>query len=215
MFFRHSFKTLWTRPEKIVIVCCDFSILPTTMMLHKPLTLPVLSSFVVFLAGCCSGSGTTPSNPFAQNLQTVPPPATFSSQESYLGQTPGSFVPQTPASTFSPSGSVSPTQSATPSPSSQPLSDAANNGIGGQGATVFAAEKETTWAPVDVASTNNTAFQAMDAKVTSVSTAGNQTDVPESLIVGTSHVVTTIVDEAQPAATLTEPQALYSGKYAE
>jgi len=188
------------------------------MMFSKPLTLLVLFSFVVFSAGCRNSGSATPSNPFAQNLQMVPPPATFSSQESYLGQTPGAFVPQTPASTFSPSGSASPVQPATPPPASLPFSDAANNGFAGQGATVFAsAEKETTWVPVDVASTNKTAFQAMDAKVHSVSIAGSgsRTDVPESLIVGTSHVVTMIGDESQPAATLTEPQPLYSGKYAE
>jgi hypothetical protein len=98
-----------------------------------------------------------------------------------------------------------------------PLSDATNNTLG-NGATLFTAtEKETGWLPVEVASTSYTAFQAMDAKVNSASSIGSgiQTDTPESLIVGTSHVVTTITDESQPMAVLTEPQRLYSGKYTE
>jgi hypothetical protein len=53
----------------------------------------------------------------------------------------------------------------------------------------------------------------MDAKIDSASGNGFQANAPESLVVGTSHVVTTIVDES---AMLTEPQLLlYSGRYAE
>jgi hypothetical protein len=177
-------------------------------MFCKKLALLALFSSVVFLVGCKSG-GTQPSNPFAQNLQTIPPPATFSSQDSYLGQTPGSFVPQVPASTFSPSGTAAPTS---------PVSE--TNANAGEGATLFASagkgdSGDTAWVPIDVASTSNTAFQAMDAKVNSTQSAGGtQTDAPTSLVVGTSHVVTTIVDEAQPATTLSEPQTLlYSGGY--
>jgi len=179
------------------------------------LVLSVLFSFVVFSSGCKSGSA-KPSNPFAQ--KTVPPPATFSSQESYLGQTPGSYIPQTPAATFPSSGTVSPTQPMT-MPSTVPLSDATNGNVSGEKATLFAA-KEADWTPVDVASTNNTAFQAMEAKIKTVSSDDGgilktTTGVSESLVVGTSHVVTTITDESQPVAALTEPQLLYSGKYAE
>ena len=97
-----------------------------------------------------------------------------------------------------------------------PFSDATNNNPG-EGATLFAASRETSgdtgWAPVTVAATSQTAFQAMDAKIDSASGNGFQANAPESLVVGTSYVVTTIVDEA---ATLTEPQLLlYSGRYAE
>ena len=187
----------------------------TAMKFHKLSALLVLFSSFAFLLGCKSGV-TQPSNPFVQNLQTVPPPATFSSQESYLGQTPGSFVPQPPASTFQPSGLAPPTQLTEPPPASIPLPDAANNGTG-EGATLFAtAGKETAgdsgWVPVSVPTTSRTAFQAMDAKVNPASSASVvQANASESLIVGTSHVVTTIVDEA---ATLSEPQTLlYSGGY--
>ena len=184
-------------------------------MFRNLFALLVLFSFVIFLTGCKSG-GTQPSNPFVQNL-TVPPPATFSSQESYLGQTPGVFVPQPQASTFPPSESISPTQPATTTPpADMPFSNVTNNNVG-DGATLFAATgAETSWTPVEVATTSRTAFQAMDAKVDlGSSVVGSQTGVPESLIVGASHVITTIVDESQPATSLTEPQVLlYSGQYA-
>jgi hypothetical protein len=61
----------------------------------------------------------------------------------------------------------------------------------------------------------------MEAKVSSVSyideNGVQKTTVaaPESFIVGTSQVVTTVKDDSAPAATPAEPQLLYSGKYAE
>jgi hypothetical protein len=184
------------------------------------LTLLVLFSLVLFSSGCKNGA-TKPSNPFAQNLQTVPPPVTFSSQESYLGQTPGNYIPQTPATTFPPSGTPVPTQPAIV-PSNVPVSDATNNT--GDRATLFtastAAEKESGWTPVDVASTMNTAFQAMDAKVNSTSSheggiVKTVSGDSESLIVGSSHVITTITDDSLPKPALAEQQLLYSGKYGE
>lgn len=185
------------------------------MKFRKFSALLILFSLVVFFAGCKNG-GTQPLNPFAQNLQTVPPPATFSSQESYLGQTPAPFVPQPPASTFQSSMATQPTQPAIPAPANPSFSDATNNNVG-EGAKLFSAAGtetagETGWVPVAVPATSQTAFQAMDAKVDSISSAGGvQTNVPGSVIVGTSHVITTIVDEA---ATLSEPQTLlYTGGY--
>jgi len=162
----------------------------------------VLFSFAVVLAGCQSNN-TKPSNPFAQNSLTVPPPATFSSQDSYLGQTPGTYVPQTPATTFPSSAPPSPPQSAITYP---------NSVTSAEKATVFSpAEKESGWAPVSMTTTSQTAFQAVEAKV-----AANESGIPagsESLIVGTSHFVTEITDES---ATLHEPLVLlYSGQYAE
>ena len=150
--------------------------------------------------GCnCQSGGTKPSNPFAQNRQTVPPPATFSSQESYLGQTSGIYIPQTPATVF-PSLSES----------VQSTDFSVNNG---EKATLFsAAENVPDWTAVEMASTSQTAFQAMEAKTGSSSVAmGSSADVAESLAVETSHVVTTITDETQPAAVLSEPQLLYPG----
>ena len=183
-------------------------------MMFRSLLVPLaLFSSVLALTGCKNGS-TQPTNPFAQNL-TIPPPATFSSQESYLGQTPGSFVPQPPASTFPQPGAISPTQPAV-SPTDIPSSDSTHNNVG-EGATLFtAASRETGWSPVEVVTTSQTAFQVMDARTSTVSSANSvQTGTPESLIVGASHVVTTIMDEGQPTATLNEPQVLYSGKYTE
>lgn len=181
-------------------------------MIFRKLLLPlILFSFVVLLASCKSGNLQQPSNPFAQNLM-VPPLATFSSQESFLGQTPGSFVPQTPASTFAPTEIVTPPSA--PAPANLPFSNTTNNNTSEQGATLFTATvKETNWVPIDVASTHQTAFQAMNAKVNSANAVGSlQTNDSESLIVGTSPVVTTIVDNS-PSAPLTEPQTLqlYSG----
>ena len=185
----------------------SFLICAADMKFYNLLVL-VLCSFIVFSSGCkTSGAKTAkPSNPFALNQQTVPPPATFSSQESYLGQTPGSYVPQTPAMPFPSSTTQSP-----------------DGDVTGEKATLFSAttaEKETGWVPVEVASTSQTAFQAMESKVGSVSSTDNgilktASGVSESLVVGTSHVVTTITEEPQSAATLTEPSLLYSGKYTE
>ena len=158
-------------------------------------------SFVFIASGCNSQSGREkPINPFAQNRQTVPPPATFSSQDSYLGQMPGTYVPQTPATIFPSSAPVSPVQ---------PVDSAVS---AGDKATLFSsAETESGWSAVETASTSNTAFQAMEAKASS----GFSADTPESLVVGTSHVVTTISEDSQPAAVPTESQLLYSGGYTE
>jgi hypothetical protein len=184
------------------------------MKFHKKFsTFLALFSVIVFVAGCnCfSNSGAKPSNPFAQNQQTVPPPGTFSSQEAFLGQTPGSYVPQTPAMTFPSTGSVPSTPPATPPPSNITLSDTISSS--GEKATLFTpAEKEPAWTAVDVATTSKTAFQATDARVTG---GGNAipNDTSESLVVGTSHVVTTITDES---AVSTEPSLLlYSGGFSE
>ena len=182
------------------------------MMFHKFSALLVSFSFVVLTTGCnCFNDQAKPTNPFAQNVQTVPPLATFSSQDSYLGQTPGTFVPQTPATTF-PSGSVSPAQPAG-TPSDISLSDAVNSG---EKATLFTpAGNESGWTAVEVAATSQTAFQAMEAKVKSASLLGSSADADESLVVGASHIVTTIMDESQSATALPEPQLLYTGQYAE
>jgi len=209
-------KILWTKRPKFAIVPLRGIIDSVTDMIlpNFPL-LWVLFVLAVFAAGCSGqGNHAQPSNPFAQNLKTVPPPATFSSQESYLGQTPGSFIPQTPATTFS---SHSPGSASSAQPGVPP-SDAALSGsgtAGGEKATVFtSSEQETAWAPAAVAATSQTAFQAVQAKVDPDS-PGNATLVggSETLIVGASHTVTTITDESQPAPALSTPQPLYSGNF--
>ena len=172
----------------------------------------VLFSLVVVSSGCKSNN-TQPTNPFSQNLKTVPPPGTFSSQESYLGQTPGAYIPQTPATTYPSSGTVSPTQPSPTqpavTPATIPVSDTTNSS---EKASVFAAGKESDWTPVTVA-TSQTAFQAMEAKADSAASAGgNSPETSESLVVGTAYTVTTITDESQPEPALTEPALLlYSG----
>ena len=55
---------------------------------------------VVLIGIGCRSNGQQPSNPFAANRQTAPPPATFSSQAAYLGQTPSIYIPQTPATVY-------------------------------------------------------------------------------------------------------------------
>ena len=166
--------------------------------------------------GCnTSKGGATPSNPFAQNSKTVPSPATFSSQESYLGQTLGTFVPQTPATTFSPAHQepASSTQpSASPSNASVSETESSNEKV-----TVFtAAEQGSAWIPVETSSTSNTAFGMLEAKTNVASSEGSgATDSSESLVVGTSHMVTTVTGESQPMVSLSEPQQLYSGKFSE
>ena len=166
-------------------------------MMYKASVLLVLISFAVFLVGC-QNSGTNPSNPFASNLQTVPPPSTFSSQGAYLGQMPGTYIPQTPATTF---------PSSVPVSSTQPATTSANSG---EKATLFtaAAEKDADWTPVAMATTSQTAFQAMDAKVNPVAAGGSG---PESVVVGTAYAVTTITDESQPEPLTEPPLLLYSG----
>lgn len=168
-------------------------------MMYKASILFVLFSFAVFSVGC-KNNGATPANLFAKNSQTVPPPNTFSSQGAYLGQTPGTYIPQTPATTFSPSVPVSSAQPATTPVSSN------------EKATLFTtAPKETDWTPVAMVPTSQTAFQAMEAKVNSAPATWNAGS-PESLVVGTAYAVTTITNESQPEPPLTEPPLLlYSG----
>lgn len=173
------------------------------MMFPKFSVLFILFSFAVVSVGCQS-NGTKPSNPFAQNSQTVPPPATFSSQGAYLGQTPGAYIPQTPATTFPAPAPASPPQSAITHSSTV---------TGTEKAALFsAATKESDWTPVAMTTTSQTAFQAVEAKVAAAG-GGIPMAGSESLITGTSHVVTTITDES---AALPEPQLLlYSGQYTE
>ena len=168
-------------------------------MMYKASILFVLFSFSIFSVGC-QNRGANPSNPFASNLQTVPPPSTFSSQGAYLGQMPGAYIPQTPATTF---------PSSVPAPSTQPATTSANSG---EKATLFtpAAEKDADWTPVAMVPTSQTAFQAMDAKVNSAADTGSG-GTSESLVVGTAYAVTTITDESQPEPLTEPPLLLYSG----
>ena len=190
------------------------------MIFHQFSVSLVLFSFVVLAAGCNNqGNRAKPTNPFAQNLKTVPPPATFSSQESYLGQTPGTFVPQTPATTFPPNSTepASSPQPETPPANLFPSNVSVDNSAGSsERAAVFTpSAQETAWTPADVATTNRTAFQAIAAKADSTSSPGSATPAgaSDTLVVGTSYAVTTIADESQPIPALSTPQPLYSGQF--
>ena len=199
-------KTLWTQFAEFVIVRFSIFVFPdTAMKFRKFSALPVL--LIVFAMGCdCLNSGTRPSNPYAQNPQIVAPPSTFSSQEMYIRQQSESYVPQTPASTF-------PASEPAQTLSDVPLSGTVNNSS--EKASLFTPEKkESDWTAVDVAASNQTAFQAMEAKVYTAS-GGTPADTSEALIVGTSLVVTTITDESSSAPGLPEPALLYSGKLTE
>lgn len=192
-------------------------ILGISFIKMRLLTLPVLFSLIILSPGCKNGAS-KPSNPFAQNLQTVAPPATFSSQDLYLGQTPGSYILQTPASAFPSSGTYSPTQPAT-MPSNILPSEATGH-TSSAATRLDSTEKQSDWSPVDVVSTSQTAFQAMDAKVKSTLSSESGmvktvSGISESWVVGSSHIVTTIAAES-PSADLSEPQQLlYADKYAE
>lgn len=95
------------------------------------------------LAGCRSSSGKT-SNPFAMDRQTVAPPATFSNQPSYLGQTPGGYTPQAPATVY-PQGTVAPGTTGVPLPASAtvpttqgiPVTPSPYGSINGGGASTY------------------------------------------------------------------------------
>ena len=178
----------WTHFVKIVIV--------PAMLIHKFSVISALCLLTAGSAGCHCLDNSSPSNPFASSARTVPPPATFSVQESYLGQTPGSFIPQTPATTF-------------PAASSS-IND-------NEKATVFTStEIESHWTPAETVSTSQTAFQAMEAKANVYSAVGTAAPTGnDSLVVGSSFSVTTISDGTQPASVLAEPQPLYSGGFAQ
>ncbi|MCL2743728.1 MAG: hypothetical protein FWE67_07750 [Planctomycetaceae bacterium] len=49
---------------------------------------------ILIFTGCRLAGNSQPSNPFA-SIQTAPPPATFSAQGAYLGQTPSAYMPST------------------------------------------------------------------------------------------------------------------------
>lgn len=78
--------------------------------------------------GCKSRNGAQPTNPFASDRQTVPPPGTYSYGGTYLGQQPGAsgYAPQAPATVY-PSG----TQQPSPIPANAPLPS--GSGVGGYG----------------------------------------------------------------------------------
>jgi hypothetical protein len=68
----------------------------------------LLLLFNSLMIGCQSSGTKQPSNPFAMNRQTAPPPATFSHQSQFLGQSPSVYLPQLPAATYPSPGTAAP-----------------------------------------------------------------------------------------------------------
>jgi hypothetical protein len=156
--------------------------------------------FGVLLVGCKSSDKNQPSNPFALNRQTAPPPATFSHQAAYLGQMPNTYVPQIPATTY-PAGNNNSTPAnvplpngTTPTPITPDKTTVPNNGYGSinnsAGATLFQTSAtipsdktiENNWTtaetsvpniPIAIAATGETAFQNLESKGNSVTTVNN------------------------------------------
>ncbi len=99
------------------VVFCSEPYLHCAMMFCRflcPSAFALAVCLMLYFAGCKSSGGSGISHPFAMDRQTVPPPATFSYQAAYLGQTPDTYNPQQPATPF-PSA-----QSSTLSPSALP-----------------------------------------------------------------------------------------------
>lgn len=120
----------------------------------------VISICVVSFSGGCKNRGSSqPSNPFAFDRQTAPPPATFAAQAAYLGQTSAPvYSPQPPASVYnSAEGSSCPSTSTTPCPNgasvypgtSTPVSGGYGSINSSPGASVF---QNTATVPVNVSS---------------------------------------------------------------
>ena len=180
--------------------------------------------------GCKSSGGSKNSNPFAMDRQTVPPPATFSHQSSYLGQTPGSYNPQQPATVY-PSGTTAPASipsnvplpSSTTAPATTPIGAGSYGSI--NGASTFSAAQVPTaqlashtapvaseWQPtvatlaetnvtVPVTSTSQTVFQYLDSKVGTVATVSAD---------GSGHTVaaapeTLVVSSSQAVTKISDP----------
>lgn len=111
-----------------------------------------IGCIVFFAVGCKNSGRSQPSNPFAMDRQTAPPPATFAAQAAYLGQTSApAYTPQSPASVYN-----SATDS-TPCPNGASVypgtTTAPSGGYGSinssPGASVF---QNTATAPVNVSS---------------------------------------------------------------
>jgi hypothetical protein len=159
--------------------------------------------FSGLLVGCKSNDKNQPSNPFALNRQTAPPPATFSHQAAYLGQMPSAYVPQLPATTY-PAGNGNnnsipanvPLPNGTAPAPITPNNPAVPNGSYGSinnsvGATLFHTSAttpsnktvtENDWTtpetsvpdvPITIAATGETAFQNLESKSNSVTTVDN------------------------------------------
>ncbi|MDR2756229.1 MAG: hypothetical protein LBC20_11030 [Planctomycetaceae bacterium] len=171
--------------------------------------------------GCKSRENNQLSNPFALSRQTAPPPATFSHQASYLGQTPSAYVPQLPATTY-PSGNNNSIPTNTPLPTgtipsstipAAPTTAVPNGNYGSinnsSGATLFQTSAvtpsqttENDWMVAEtttsnhftaIAATGETAFQNLESKSHSVTT------------VDTSGIVTTSVAEPETWAVSSSP----------
>ncbi|MDR1963935.1 MAG: hypothetical protein LBQ50_09175 [Planctomycetaceae bacterium] len=193
--------------------------------------------------GCKSRTSNQPSNPFALNRQTAPPPATFSHQAAYLGQMPSAYVPQLPAATYpAGTGDSIPANRQLPAGTAPAVpNNTVPNGNYGSinnsgGATLFqtsatipATVTENDWTatettlpnniPIAISATGETVFQNLESKSHSVTTIDNtgiiKTTVaePETFAVSSSQLVTPIVGDSVPETAPAQPNSVYAGKY--
>jgi hypothetical protein len=192
---------VWTQTSENISI----PVLPLTFMtmpLHKLL---IVTACLVIALGCKSNTA-TPKNPFAWS-RTVPPPATFSSQESYLGQSSIVLTPQSSATLFQSQPPVTQPSAPAPIPANMPLPSATPSASTEPAATLFQASTKTDatpepeWSPANVAVTSQTAFQNLETKANTVSFQdqfGNVktgTEMSPSAINSSGQIVTEITDK--------------------
>lgn len=211
-------------------------------MIDIPVFFALIGCLLSMSAGCQSSGSAQPKNPFAVDRQTVPPPATFSHQSFYLGQTPVSS--QTPATNYTPSSPATiPTDVPLPAGSVPSPSGTGYGSLNAPGATTFrtsailpptaadqgwnASTGEATpqAVPADASSqiaasyTPETAERNLDTRIGTqgVVLAGGETRIAptntDSLVVSSSQTFTQIVDDQDPGPVFSEPKTNYAGKY--
>lgn len=191
----------------------------------------ILSYVFLSLAGCQCGQNGQPSNPFAMDRQTVPPPATFSIQPSYLGQSacPTTTYPVSssssssthqPATTYPPSSGYG---SLNPSPGASVFQNAQTNQGGWTPPSSDIPQTSELLQPstqIATYASNQTAAQSLDTQVGLVrsTTPDGVTQTtyvnPDSLAVSSAQITTKVLGTPQtPEAVAAEPQIMYSGHY--
>lgn len=175
-----------------------------------------LSAFSGCKSSCLSGL----SNSLTTDRQTVAPPATFSHQQAYLGQTSGSYVPQSPATVYGPTAPVTTPPTAIPPnvplPSSSTVPTTYGTGDSGgygsldpSGATLFhtsssnpslaASTSESGWAP-----SANPAPVAVGADIPAAYTQDTAFRNLETQL----HTTTTVAADGTVSKSYTAPESL-------
>ncbi len=141
----------------------------------------------LLLSGCKSAGN--PSNPFAMDRQTVPPPATFSYQAAYLGQTPGTYNPQQPATVY-PSATTplqaQPTGGATSYPPSTSTGAGNYGSVSAPPASVFGVQPNATPPPSVYAAPASPAAAKWQASPSGTTGTSMTPPVPDTPVAATS-----------------------------